>query len=115
MRFFFATFLIFVVPAVAVGAGSTFRSFVNDLVNFFNTALVPFIFAISLLVFLWGIFQYVIYPSEEKKTEGKQIILWGLISFFVMLSVWGIVNLVHSSLFPISFTGGASSLPNLMK
>jgi hypothetical protein len=49
-----------------------------------------------------------VYPGEEKKTSGKQIILWGIITFVVMISVWGIVNLVHSSLF-YDYSGGTSA------
>jgi len=106
----FLFLLLVTMPLVAFGAGDTFRSLVNELVSFFNTTIVPFIFAISFLVFIWGVFQYVIYPSEEKKTEGKQIILWGIIAFFVMLSVWGIVNLINSSLF-FNYGGGLKT-PN---
>jgi len=80
-------------------APSTFRELVGVFVNIFNV-LVPVIFALAFLVFLWGVFQYLIFPgNEERKTKGKQIILWGIIVFAVMVSVWGIVNVIYSSVF----------------
>jgi hypothetical protein len=32
--------------------------------------------------------------DEEKKGQGKNLMLWGLIGFFVMVSVWGLVNIL---------------------
>lgn len=70
--------------------------FIEDILLFIDYYLVPLVFALALIAFLWGIFQYFIAggADEEKRDKGKQLAVWGLIGFFVMVSVWGIVNLM---------------------
>lgn len=49
---------------------------------------------IALLVFLWGLAKFILHiggGKEGKVEEGKNIMKWGLLSLFVMTSVWGIV------------------------
>ena len=61
-----------------------------------NNILVPVLFAIAFLVFLWGAFDVFIIGSnsEDVKEHGKNLMLWGLIGFFVMVSIWGLVNIL---------------------
>lgn len=61
-----------------------------------NTVFVPVLFAIAFLVFLYGIAKTYIFSHGEpgEVEQGHKIILWGLIGFFVMVSVWGLVNVV---------------------
>ena len=35
--------------------------------------------------------------DPEKVKEGHQLILWGIIGFVVMISLWGIVNVVANT------------------
>jgi hypothetical protein len=79
---------------------SNLGNFLRSIIGFIDTFLIPLVFAIAFLVFIWGIYQYFIAggASEEKRDSGKQLILWGLIGFFVMFSVWGIINLLLNSL-----------------
>ncbi len=62
---------------------------------FFNTA-VEIILALSIVVFLWGIFRFL--SSEEKKEEGKQFMFWSIIGIFVMVSLWGLVSILKSTI-----------------
>lgn len=64
-------------------------------ISIINGVLVPLIFALAFIVFIWGIFLYFVSGGhdEEKRERGKSLMLWGLIGFFVMVSVWGLVNL----------------------
>ncbi|MDE1925384.1 MAG: hypothetical protein KGH79_04400 [Patescibacteria group bacterium] len=64
-----------------------------------NNVLVPVLFAVSFLVFLFGVFRTYIWSSGDQTAveQGHKIILWGLIGFFIMLSLWGIVNVVAYS------------------
>lgn len=52
------------------------------------------IFAIALLVFFWGIFQFVANASEgAERDKGKKKILYGLIGMFIMFSAYGLIRL----------------------
>ena len=49
-------------------------------------------------MFIWGVVQYVINSGEEaKKDKGKQFMLWGLIALTVMVSVWGLVDILGAT------------------
>jgi hypothetical protein len=69
--------------------------------------LAPFIITLTLLTFLWGMFQLVRSGSEESRKEGRKIIVFGVVALFVMVSIWGLVNLLRRT------TGltGASTAP----
>ncbi len=89
-------------PALVLAASSDFTEVSALLLNFvlfINGTLVPFVFAIAFLVFIWGIAKYFILSgaSEEGKEQGRQLMIWGIIGFFVMVAVWGIVNLLVGS------------------
>ncbi|MEK7515801.1 MAG: hypothetical protein AAB555_02640, partial [Patescibacteria group bacterium] len=74
--------------------------------------LVPVLFAVAFIVFLWGAFKTFILGqgSDESKEAGKSLMLWGLIGFFVMVSIWGLVNILTGT---ISFgnTTGPTGVP----
>jgi hypothetical protein len=75
----------------------------DSIIGLLNTVVVPLVFALAFIVFLWGVFQAFILGAnnEEKRKEGAQFVLWALIGFVVMISIWGLVNLTKS-LFPTS-------------
>lgn len=74
-----------------------------------NGVLVPMIFAIAFLVFIWGVVQAFLLKDEEAREKGKSYILWGVIAMFVMASVWGLVNILIGT-FNLS-SGGPSLIP----
>ena len=86
----------FVVPALAFAQVDNVQEIGSTVIDIINTVLVPLIFAIAFIVFLWGVFQYFILggSDEEKKEQGRSLMIYGLIGFFVMVSVWGLVNLL---------------------
>lgn len=71
----------------------------NTIIGLINNVFVPVLFAIAFIVFLFGVFQYFIQggSDEEAKEKGKSLMLWGLIGFFVMVSVWGLVNIIRGT------------------
>ncbi|HYF29209.1 MAG TPA: pilin [Candidatus Paceibacterota bacterium] len=84
--------------------------FLRAIIEFINDIVVPLVFALAFVAFLWGIFQYFILggADEEKRAEGRSFAIWGIIAFFVMVSIWGIVNLLVSS---FSFDERAPNTP----
>lgn len=63
-----------------------------------NIAVVPLIFSLALASFVFGVVQYVLNESDEGKREkGKQFMVWGIIALTVMVSVWGLVNMLGST------------------
>ncbi len=70
------------------------------IINTINNVLVPVLFAVAFIVFLWGAFTTFILgaTSDEVKEKGKNLMLWGLIGFFVMVSIWGLVNILTGTI-----------------
>jgi TRAP-type C4-dicarboxylate transport system permease small subunit len=84
-------------PQSGFGAfGTTFTStfaFINDI-------LVPLLFSIAFLVFIWGMVQYFIIggTSEESRTKGKQLVFWSVLGLVLIVSLWGLVRAIAVSL-----------------
>lgn len=72
------------------------RAFIANIMDFLNGVLVPAIFAIAFIVFLWGMFKTFILggSDSDKQQEGKQLMMYAIAGFVIMVSLWGIVNLV---------------------
>ncbi|MDB5264741.1 MAG: seg [Parcubacteria group bacterium] len=84
-------------PALASAQTVTsVQSLAAFVINLINTVAVPLVFALAFIVFIWGVFLYFIAGAsdEEKQGKGKSLMLYGLIGFFVMASVWGLVNIL---------------------
>lgn len=58
--------------------------------------IVPLIFALAVLAFLWGVLKYIFKP--EKKSEAASFIFFAVIALFVMVSVWGLVRILTGTL-----------------
>ena len=89
------------VPLVALAqALNTASDLGSKIINIINTVLVPVLFAVAFIVFLYGAFKtFIIGANSEEVTEqGKNLMLWGLIGFFVMVSIWGLVNILTGTL-----------------
>ncbi|MFW0870879.1 MAG: hypothetical protein ACKKL4_00225 [Patescibacteria group bacterium] len=92
-------FILLTLPTLAFA--QTFKSLVDDLVFIIN-ASIGIIVALSVAVFFYGMAMYVFRMgsgSTEGHTGGYNLMMWGILIFFVMASVWGIVNLVAGSFF----------------
>jgi hypothetical protein len=78
----------------------TFAAFVNQIVAFINYVLVPTIFALAALAFLWGVFQYFFMSNGDAKAQeqGRSFVLWGLVALAVLFSTWGLVNLLMNTI-----------------
>lgn len=72
------------------------RGIGNQLIDLINFVLVPLLFAIAFIVFIYGVAKSYIFSrgDEGAVEEGHKLILWGLVGFFVIISVWGLVNIV---------------------
>jgi hypothetical protein len=83
-------------PALAFAAITDIQDLGDTILSIINEVLVPIVFAIAFIVFIWGVFQYFIQggSDEEAKEKGKSLMLWGLIGFFLMVSIWGLVNIL---------------------
>ena len=59
--------------------------------------LVYILIGLAVIVFIWGVFKFVISENEGEKQKGKEFILWGIVGLFVMVSIWGLENILAST------------------
>ncbi len=87
-------------PLFAFAAFTEVENFVGTIIGFITAVLIPFVFAVALIVFLWGMFQYFIAggADESKREKGKGLIIWAIVGFVLMITIWGIVNLFSMGL-----------------
>jgi Type IV secretion system pilin len=59
---------------------------------------VPYLVVIAIGAFLQGLIKYVGHgDNEEKKSEGRKMMIYGIVGFFFMVSVWGVLSLFTNS------------------
>lgn len=82
-----------VFPLSAAAAITTVWDIFGFIKKILDAAL-PLIIAIAVVWFIWGIFQYVVAVDDEKKSAAKDKIIYGIVGLFIMISVWGLVNIL---------------------
>lgn len=94
-----ATALLFALPFVAFAqALQPVKNLVAAVGGILNM-LIPVLIAAAIVVFFWGLVTYIRHPEGgEHGGGGRPIMIAGLVSLFVMVSVWGIVNLAQNAL-----------------
>lgn len=72
--------------------------------------IIPILGGVALIVFFVGLIRYIRSASGgQGKVDGRTLILWGLITLFVLFSVWGIVGILRSTF--LSATGQNAGTP----
>lgn len=76
------------------------NTFVGRITTFINNTLVPLVFGLALLVFIWGMFRFFILKGhdEDGQKAGKNLMIYAIVGFVLMVSIWGIVNLISNGL-----------------
>jgi len=95
-RILYAGMVLFIFfPLITIAAPANFKDVILIVVNIL-TAILPVIVLLAIIYFLWGLTQY-LKSGDESKDEAKKMMLWGIIAFFVMTSIWGLVELLTNT------------------
>jgi hypothetical protein len=63
--------------------------------QFILNPIIRLAFAVALIVFFWGIVQFInSETSDAKRDEGKRKILYGLLGMFIMFSAFGLIRII---------------------
>lgn len=102
-------------PLLASAAtNQTLKDVIGTIAGYLDLAL-KLIMGLAVLFFVWNVVKYFIINSDSaKRAEAAQYVMWSLIGFFVILSLWGLVNILMSTFSLNNNTPGSlTSLPNL--
>jgi len=88
------------------------KSLVGIFTGLINDAL-PVLVGLALLAFIWGLVKFIFKVNDPKANEeGKNLMKWGLIALFVMVSFMAIVGFFYSDFgFSRPFNPFGPSLP----
>ena len=93
----------FLLPTFALAQfepdGGEIGDLLGNIIEFINDIIIPFIIGIGFLCFVWGMFTYFIAggANDEKKEQGKSLMVYATLGFVLIIIFWGVVNLLASS------------------
>jgi hypothetical protein len=80
-------------PFVAFAENNkTLTTLVGTLAGYMDMAL-KLLMGFAVLMFVYYVVKYFIQPND-KHDEAAQYVMWSLIGFFIILSLWGLVNIL---------------------
>ncbi len=72
----------------------------TDIIKMFTDIglrLIPLFGAIAFFMFLWGVARFIRAAGNEKELkESKNLLIWGLVGMFILMTIWGIVSFLRS-------------------
>jgi len=118
LRYFLLILLAaFAMLFVATPAYAQCGSLSNCIYGFVLDVLVPlvtFLIGLAVVIFLYGMVKFMAGAGNEAdRSKGKQVMIWGIVGLFVIVSVWAFVAIFASTL---GFSTGtpAPSIPALI-
>ena len=102
------------IPSVAMAAGpKSLVELSSMLIKILNSGT-GFLILAGIIIYFWGITGSLFNTKQGKVNGGelRKLIGWGLITIFVMVSIWGIVRLLRDTLFRNDNTTSSSRPPS---
>ena len=97
---------VLLAPSISFAAPRTFSELADLIVSILNTGTGLLVLA-GIVVYFWGISTNLLKMKDEGGKAFKAYFIWGIIAIFVMVSIWGILEILQNTLF-----GGDSVAPN---
>jgi len=98
--------------APLLASAATLFNILGTLNALFN-GIMWLLIVIAIVVFFWGLVQYLFkLGGEGKDAGGVKLMLWSIIALFVMVSVWGIIRLLQQT---FQVDSGAAILPGAIQ
>ncbi len=70
------------------------NAFLGKVVVQIINPLILLLSAAAFVVFLWGVFEFVMHAGDEpKRQEGRSAIMWGLIGLVIIFGAYGVINI----------------------
>lgn len=82
-----------IVLAQEIGELKNVNSIIERLVSI-GDVIIYLLIAFAVVYMVYYIVIYFIKPSEESRKESGMRIFWGLVGLFLIVSIWGLVNIL---------------------
>lgn len=98
----FLSSILLIAPALSLAAITDIFKF-QGLLYSLLTKLNYLFWLLAILVFFWGVVKFIANATDpEEREKGKHLMVWGVISFTVLFSIWAIVRLIVGDTFGIA-------------
>ena len=68
---------------------------ISNIKAYILNPIIGFMFAVAVVMFIYGIVEYIwSADNEDKVAVGKKHMIYGIIGMFVMIGVYGILNIL---------------------
>lgn len=95
---FFVIVSILITPFVAFAQADNIDQLISTLTDII-VSIVPVVVALAIIFFFWGLAKFILHADDEtERAKGKQVMIWGIIALFVILTISGIIALLQSTL-----------------
>lgn len=85
--------------ADSTGSSGVGSAIINKLNDAIINPLIKLLFAVAFLFFLYGIVEFIAGGGNpQKKKTGQEHMFYGVIGLFIMIAVFGIINLIANFL-----------------
>lgn len=88
--------VIAAMPALALAQTAPItdvNSLSSKLINIGNL-FTYLLIALAVIYIIWNVVMYMIKPGEDDRKVAGKAILYGIVGLFVILSIWGLVNIL---------------------
>lgn len=80
-------------------AEASVKTLMNSITKVIINPLIVLIFALAVVIFVYGLVRYLISPdSEEVRKSSKSSMFWGLVGIFIMVSVYSIIKIIINTI-----------------
>lgn len=89
-----------ILPSIALAQTLSAQGLIGKFLAFSNKVLIPFALGVAFLFFLINVIRFfVIQGSEEDgRKNAKNLAIYGVLGFVILVVFWGIVNLLAGSI-----------------
>ena len=102
MKKFLITIFAFFLPVLAQAQNLSEIKNVNNLATRLlgiGNLVIYLLISLAVIYIIWNIVHYFIRPNGADRSEAGMNILWGIIGLFIIVSIWGLVNLLVNTFY----------------
>ncbi len=78
---------------------ATFASIVDPIMSNIVSPLIMLMFAVAMVVFVWGVAQMFIHGDDASARQtGQNHMIAGIVGIVIMVSAWGIIYLISNTI-----------------
>ena len=94
-KIYIASSALLLTPFITFAATGNLGTLIDQIISYANRILV-LMMGIAVVMFVFYIIKYYI-KADADRTEGSKYVMYSLIGFFIILSFWGLVNILQNT------------------